>query len=115
MSRLFAGTLWDRPPTCERCGKPLADCRCPPVVAAQTQIPPEKQTARVAREKRQKGKLVTVVSGLPAAGNDLPALLTKLKNALGTGGTLDDGQLIVQGDQVERVRTFLLGLGYRVK
>jgi len=78
-------------------------------------VPPEKQTARVSREKRQKGKVVTVVSGLPAEGNDLPALLTRLKTALGTGGALDENQLVVQGDQVERVKSLLQQIGYRVR
>ncbi|MCY2962572.1 MAG: translation initiation factor [Planctomycetota bacterium] len=115
MSRLFSGTVWDRPPTCERCGRLEAECQCPPAPVVRPQLEPAKQTARVAREKRQKGKQVTVVSGLPAAGNDLPALLTKLKNSLGTGGTIDGDTLVIQGDQVDRVKKFLADAGYRVK
>ncbi|MCA9206268.1 MAG: translation initiation factor, partial [Planctomycetales bacterium] len=78
-------------------------------------IPPEKQTARIAVEKRKKGKLVTVVRGLPAEGNDLPELLTKLKNHCGAGGTLKDEELEIQGDQLERVRGCLTQIGFRVK
>jgi len=69
----------------------------------------------VRREKRQKGKLVTVVTGLSASQTDLPQLLTKLKSTLGTGGTLDDESLVIQGDQVERVSAALVKLGYKVK
>ena len=111
--RLFEGTQWDRPPSCERCGELEEDCRCPPppkVFAA-----PEKQTARLAVEKRKKGKVVTVIRGLPAEENDLPALLGQLKTACGAGGTVKDDLLEIQGSHLERVRDLLAGLGYRVR
>ncbi|MCA9223898.1 MAG: translation initiation factor [Planctomycetales bacterium] len=111
--RLFAGTQWDQPPRCERCGELEEVCQCPPPPAPR--IPPAKQTARIAVEKRKKGKLVTVVRGLPAEGNDLPELLTKLKNHCGAGGTLKDEELEIQGDQLERVRGCLTQIGFRVK
>lgn len=76
---------------------------------------PSKQTARLALEKRKKGKIVTVIRGLPAEGNDLPALLSRLKTTCGTGGTLQEETLELQGNQLERVRTALTGLGYRVQ
>lgn len=110
MTRLFAGTPWDRPPTCDRCGQREADCRCPP-----RPIPPEKQTANIRVEKRQKGKVVTVIRGLPAVGNDLPALLTRLKTACGAGGTLKDDLLEIQGSHAERVAQALQEIGYRTK
>lgn len=113
--RLFEGTPWDRPPQCERCGKLETECACPPVVVPKTLIPPGKQTARLAVEKRKKGKMVTVVRGLPAEGNDLPALLVRLKNSCGTGGTLAGDDLELQGDQRDRLTAFLQELGYRVK
>lgn len=111
--RLFEGTQFDIPPRCERCGELEADCECPP--PPPPQIPPEKQTARVAIEKRKKGKVVTAVQGLPAEGNDLPALLTKLKNACGAGGTLKGEVLEIQGRQLEKVKSVLTEIGYRVK
>jgi translation initiation factor 1 len=78
-------------------------------------IPPEKQTARIALEKRKKGKRVTVVRGLPAEGNDLPALLKQLKDGCGAGGTLRDDVLEIQGNQLDRVRSSLAELGFRVQ
>lgn len=111
--RLFAGTEFDRPPTCERCGKLEEVCNCPPEPAAK--LEPGKQTARLAVEKRKKSKTVTVVRGLPAEGNDLPELLTKLKSACGAGGTLKDEELEIQGNNLDRVRTELTKLGYRTK
>jgi len=111
--RLFEGTQWDRPPRCDRCDKLEEDCTCPPPPKVLTA--PEKQTARLNVEKRKRGKLVTVVRGLPAEENDLPALLTKLKTACGAGGTLKDDLLELQGNHLDRVRDLLAEVGYRVR
>jgi translation initiation factor 1 len=75
--RIFSGTPYDRPPKCDRCGALEADCTCPPLAAGQL--------ARLAVEKRKKGKVVTVIRGLAATRNDLPTLLSKLKNQCGAG------------------------------
>lgn len=111
--RLFEGTPWDRPPRCERCGELEEDCACPPPPRVRT--PPGQQTARLNVEKRKKGKLVTVVRGLPMDENDLPALLSQLKAACGAGGSIQDGQLEIQGDHLGRLRSLLAELGYRVR
>jgi translation initiation factor 1 len=66
-------------------------------------------------EKRKKGKHVTVIRGLAADDNDLPALLTQLKTSCGAGGTLSDDGLEIQGEQLDRVRELLTRIGYRVK
>jgi translation initiation factor 1 len=111
--RLFEGTPFDRPPHCEVCRKLEAECVCPP--PPPLRLPPEKQTARIAVEKRKNGKQVTVVRGLPADGNDLAELLKTLKSHCGAGGTLKDDELEIQGEQLERVRTKLSQLGFRVR
>lgn len=113
MTRLFAGTPFDRPPRCETCGELEAECVCPP--PAPLRIPPEQQTAVVTVEKRKKGKVATVIRGLPEEGNDLPVLLTQLKNHCGTGGTRHGDELELQGDQRQRVCEHLKKLGFRVK
>jgi translation initiation factor 1 len=77
--------------------------------------PPEKQTARLNVEKRKRGKVVTVVRGLPADGNDLPGLLGRLKAACGAGGTIKEDELEIQGDHLERLRGLLAEIGYRVR
>lgn len=112
MTRLFAGTPFDKPPTCERCGLPDAECTCPPPAPVQT--PPGKQTARIAVEKRPKGKVATVVRGLKADANDLAALLTQLKNTCGAGGTINGDVLEIQGDHADRVAKVLAKLGYKL-
>lgn len=111
--RLFEGTEFDRPPQCETCGKLEAECECPP--PEPVRVPPEKQTARLAMEKRKKGKRVTVVRGLKPDETDLQDLLTDLKNTVGAGGTLKDDVIEIQGEQIERVRDRLSKIGYRVK
>lgn len=113
MGRLFAGTQFDMPPKCDRCGKLESECECPP--PPKTWMAPEKQTARLAIEKRKKGKVVTVVRGLSAEGNDLAELLTLLKNKCGAGGTVEGDEVEIQGEHLERVREILAGLKYKVK
>jgi translation initiation factor 1 len=70
---------------------------------------------RVSREKRAKGKVVTVVSGLDATASDRDAILKQLKAACGSGGAVKDGHIEVQGDHRERVMDALKILGYPVK
>jgi translation initiation factor 1 len=111
--RLFEGTPFDRPPRCDRCGALETECRCPPLVAPL--LPTSSQTARLAVEKRKKGKIVTVIRGLPADQNNLPDLLTQLKSKCGAGGCLDGDALEIQGNQLNRVRAVLSSLGYQTR
>lgn len=111
--RLFEGTPFDRPPTCERCEQLEENCDCPPATRPDT--PPEKQRLRVAVEKRKKGKVVTVIRDL-AEGNTHTQLLTKLKNSCGAGGKIKDvSSLEIQGDHADRIRQLLRELGYKLK
>lgn len=113
MTRLFAGTPFDIPPRCDRCGQLEEDCQCEPPAAAQ--IPPEKQTAKVRVDRRKHRRLITVVWGLSGESNDLPALLSQLKSACGSGGTLQGDQIELQGDHLDRVKAQLGKIGYRVR
>lgn len=116
MTRLFAGTIYDRPPVCDRCAKPQAECSCPPLPpSARAKTPPANQTARLSVEKRKKGKIVSVIRGLPASENDLPALLSRFKSACGAGGTLDGDELEIQGDHREKLAELLAELGYKTR
>lgn len=111
--RLFEGTMFDVPPRCEQCGELEESCSCPP--EPPVRIPPERQTATLAVEKRKRGKTVTVIRGLSAEGNDLPELLKQLKNICGAGGTIKDDQLEIQGSHLDRMRNALKEMGFRVK
>jgi len=113
VTRLFAGTPWDRPPTCERCGKLESECACPSPAAESKRLPPENQTARLGLEKRARGKIVTVIGSLDPDGNDLPALAARLKASCGTGGTIKKGRIELQGDHLQAVDAALVALGYK--
>ncbi len=114
--RLFEGTPFDQPPRCERCGELEERCDCPVIEQPSwQQIPPEKQRARLAVEKRKKGKSVTVVRGLSPTGNNLAELLAQLKATCGAGGALKEDMLEIQGRHLERVGKYLRDLGYRVQ
>lgn len=115
MTRLFAGTPFDRPPTCENCNQAVSACRCPPAAAKAGRAHSQGQVVQLSTERRRKGKLVTVIRGLESRANDLPALLTKLKNSCGAGGTLDGEALELQGDHRERLRLLLGEMGFKVK
>jgi translation initiation factor 1 len=117
VQRLFAGTPWDRPATCERCGKAESECACPSESEPppQVRLAPESQTARLRLEKRAKGKVVTLVSNLDPEGSDLPALASTLKSRIGTGGSLEDGVIELQGDRLDAAEKTLRSIGYRCR
>ena len=110
--RLFEGTEFDIPPRCERCRELESECECPPVPRAQT--PPDKQTLKIAVEKRKKGKVVTVIRGLDTE-NDNSDLLTQLKNHCGAGGTIKEGTIEIQGNHAERALSKLRELQFKIK
>jgi translation initiation factor 1 len=65
--------------------------------------------------KRRGGKSVTVIEGLQVSVVDGEKLLKALKAKLGTGGTVKDGALEIQGEHCAAVSAELQGLGYKVK
>jgi translation initiation factor 1 len=69
----------------------------------------------VARTRKGRGgKTVTLVSGMSARGEALDALARDLRQALGCGAAVEDGErIVVQGDQVSRVRELLASMGAR--
>jgi translation initiation factor 1 len=76
-------------------------------------IPPNQQKLRILLDTRQRaGKSVTVVVGFTGKNSDLEALGKKLKAHCGSGGTVKDGDIIIQGDQREKVKQWLSRNGY---
>src|SRR5690606_1429246 len=110
---LFDGTPLERPVVCETCGQLLAECTCPP--SAEVRTPVQQQTARLAVEKRKNGKVVTIVRGLADEGDHLSEVLSVLKSQCGAGGSVQDGELEIQGRQVDRVKAALEAQGYHVR
>jgi len=114
MSGLFDGTPLERPVTCEVCELPLAQCACPRSESGGALLPKD-QPVRVGREKRRKGKIVTVITGLNPVAPNLKAILARLKTACAAGGTINDGKIEIQGDHRERALSILRDLGYPAK
>lgn len=97
---------------CPGCGRPLAACTCRRPAAA----PPGDGVVRIFHEtKGRKGKAVTVVRGLDPDPAALDELARELKRACGTGGSVKDGAVEIQGDQREKVAQLLRGRGLTVK
>ena len=76
-------------------------------------IPKEKQLLRVILDKKQRrGKAVTLITGFVGSEEDLTELGKMLKVKCGVGGSVKDGEVIVQGDVREKVLTILQKEGY---
>ncbi|HYO22370.1 MAG TPA: translation initiation factor [Flavisolibacter sp.] len=81
--------------------------------AAET-LPPQQQKLKVRLDtKHRGGKAVTLVEGFVGTEDDLQTLGKALKNFCGTGGSAKDGEIIVQGDQREKVLQWLQKNGYK--
>ena len=97
---------------CPACRQPIAQCICAKAKATA----PSDGIVRVSREtKGRGGKAVTVVKGLQLDAAALVKLGQQLKAACGSGGTVKDGVVEVQGDHCERVIEVLKGQGHSVK
>jgi translation initiation factor 1 len=100
---------------CPKCGWPQRDCQCSARHATEAQVP-SRIVAKVRMEKKGRGgKTVTVVYGLPENTDFLKELSQELKRACGTGGTVIEGGVELQGDLRPRVRDVLAQRGYIVK
>lgn len=79
----------------------------------QDTLPANQQKLRIRLDTKQRaGKAVTLVTGFVGKEADLEDLGKKLKNFCGTGGSVKDGEAIVQGDQRDKVLQWLLKNGY---
>ena len=98
---------------CPKCHQLKKTCTCKP---DEPPTPSKSTVVRVGREtKGRGGKGVTIISDLPLDETGLAELAAKLKTRLGTGGTVKDGRIEIQGDQRDRIVAELESMGYRVK
>lgn len=97
---------------CPACRQPRLQCQC-----RQAAAPPAGDgTVRVSREtKGRKGKAVTLISGVPLDAASLDVLARQLKAACGSGGTVKNGVIEIQGDHRDRVIEALGPHGWVVK
>jgi translation initiation factor 1 len=111
--RLVYSTDSGRISNCPDCGQPYKNCTC-----GQLAQPQKKSDGivRVMRDRKGRGgKTVTVINGVMGSDAELTALTQQLKKLCGSGGTVKDGNIEIQGDHCEKVMTKLTQLGYKVK
>ena len=103
----------DRGRLCPGCGKAAGHCGCRPGPA---KAPAGDGIVRVSREtKGRKGAGVTLVRGLPLPPEQLKELAGRFKQKCGSGGTVKDGVIEIQGDHRQLLLGELAGLGFKAK
>ena len=114
-SRLVYSTESGR--ICPSCGRPISKCTCKKKKTVEKKsIYPNDGIVRIRREvKGRKGKTVTAVFGVPLNDKKLQQLAKILKQKCGTGGTVKDGVIIIQGDHKETLLSEIKKEGYSVK
>ncbi len=86
------------------------------VERAVQELPPNQQNLRVqASRKGRKGKTVTVISGFQTKPETLAELLKQLKTQCGSGGTVKEETIEIQGDHSQKLIEILTKLGYKAK
>jgi translation initiation factor 1 len=98
---------------CPGCGQALDQCACRQ--AARSAVPGDGVVRVTRQSKGRGGKTVTLVKGVALDAVALAALGKQLRGACGSGGTVKDGVIEVQGDHTERVVQLLGQLGHRPK
>jgi len=114
MSKKNSGLVYstDQGRMCPHCRHPKEDCQC----GASSAAPAGDGIVRIKREtKGRKGKGVSLVTGVPLAGEELKKLAKKLKQSCGVGGTVKDGVIEVQNDNRDKIKAELEKQGYTVK
>lgn len=102
---------------CPHCGLPEKKCQCRANPrGAGRDTPTGDGVARVRREKKGRGgKTVTTVTGLELPPDELKRLAQDLRRECGSGGTLKDGVVEIQGDHADKVMTALEARGLKAK
>ena len=97
---------------CPDCEELINNCICEKKYAA----PARGEKIRVHRDKKaRRGKTVTIISGIPLNENGLRELASELKRKCGTGGSVKNGEILIQGDRIELSIDFLKEKGYSAK
>jgi translation initiation factor 1 len=101
---------------CPSCQKPVSKCTCKKKKSKSRFNIKLDGIIRVQREvKGRKGKTVTTISGFQLDDDELKGLATQVKRRCGTGGSVKDGVIIIQGDHRDTLITELKNRGFKAK
>ncbi|MGB5985735.1 MAG: translation initiation factor Sui1 [Desulfobacterales bacterium] len=101
---------------CPECGRPQKKCTCKKRKPRNFTKEAGDGIIRIKREvKGRKGKTVTTISGFQETGAELKKIASQLKNRCGTGGSVKDGVIMIQGDHRETLKAELTKQGFQVK
>ena len=109
-NRTVYSTEWGR--MCPACGKPVRDCICK---KNKKSVLSDGFVRLQRQSKGRNGKPVTLISGVPLSDKEQQALHKELKRLCGSGGTIKDGIMEIQGDHRDKLAEVFIKKGFKVK